>query len=82
MSAASAVDDAMAVYKIVSRTHVNQWSNELQQAVPGWDIRAYWVKTGTTLPVFVPDAQYTADNVDAIIRHYGALDEKIHSLGA
>jgi hypothetical protein len=68
-------------YRIVSRVHVNQWSNELQQAVPGWDIRALWVKTGTMLPIFVPDASYTAENVDTLIRIAGAKDEQIHELG-
>lgn len=81
MSTAAPSAGLPTVYRIVSRTHVNQWSNELQQAVPGWDIRALWVATGTVLPVFVPDSQFTADNVDALIRHQGAIDEQIHSLG-
>jgi hypothetical protein len=49
--------------------------------VPGWDVRVYWVKTGTTIPVFVPDSQYTAENLDTVIRHFGAIDEQIHALG-
>lgn len=78
----TAVDNVAAgTYRIVSRVHVNQWSNELQQAVPGWDIRALWVSTGTVLPVFVPDSQYTAENVDAFVRHAGAIDDQIHKLG-
>jgi hypothetical protein len=68
-------------YRIISRVHVNQWSNELQQAVPGWDIRALWIKTGTVLPVFVPDASFTAENVDTLIRIAGAKDDSIHALG-
>lgn len=81
MSTAAATASLPTVYRIVSRVHVNQWSNELQQAVPGWDIRAVWIRTGTTLPVFVADANYTAENVDAAIRHAGAIDEQIHALG-
>lgn len=69
------------VYRIISRVHVNQWSNELQQAVPGWDIRALWIKTGTVLPIFVPDASFTAENVDTLIRIAGAKDDAIHQLG-
>jgi hypothetical protein len=75
------VTDAPITYRIVSRVHVNQWSNELQQAVPGWDIRAYWAATATTLPVFVPDVNYTPENVDQFIRLAGEKDEKIHALG-
>jgi len=81
MSATAPDASTATVYRIVSRVHVNQWSNELQQAVPGWDIRAYWVKTGVTLPVFVPDSAYTAEHVDAMIRHAGTLDEQMHTLG-
>lgn len=68
-------------YRIISRSHVNQWSDALQAAVPGWDIRALWLRTGTVIPVFVPDASYTPDNVDALIRAAGATDEAIHALG-
>jgi hypothetical protein len=75
------MSDSPTAYRIVSRTHINQWDNGLQQAVPGWDIRALWIKTGTILPVFVPDASYTAENVDTLIRIAGAKDEQIHSLG-
>lgn len=81
MSSLASDPDTNAAYRIVSKTHVNQWSNELQQAVPGWDIRIYWVKTGSTIPIFVPDSQYTADNVDKIARHFGAVDEQVHALG-
>lgn len=68
-------------YAIVSRVHVNRWSDDLQRAVPGWDIKARWNATGTILPVFVPDAAYTAPNVDTLIRAAGAKDEQIHNLG-
>lgn len=81
MAATAPSANLPTVYRIVSRVHVNQWSPELQQAVPGWDIRALWVATGTMLPVFVPDANYTAENVDMAIRHAGGIDESIHQLG-
>lgn len=81
MSAAAAAADSTQAYRIVSRVHINQWSDELQRGVPGWDIRAYWIKTGTTLPIFVPDANYTPQTVDTLIRHAGANDEQIHALG-
>lgn len=73
--------DLTTAYRIVSRVHVNQWDTGLQQAVPGWDIRALWIRTGTIIPVFVPDASYTAENVDTLIRIAGAKDEQMHALG-
>lgn len=82
MAADAPLATSDTTYRIVQRNHVNQWSNELQTAVPGWDIRALWISTGTVLPVFVPDSQYTADNVDKMIRHAGAIDEQIHGLGS
>lgn len=69
-------------FRILSKTHVNRWNQNLQTAEPGWDIKALWVSTGTTIPVFVPDSQYTAENVDQAIRHLGALDERVHALGS
>lgn len=69
------------LYRIVSRVHVNQWNDQLQAAVPGWDIRALWISTGTILPVFVPDTQYTPENVDQLVRHAGELDDRMHALG-
>lgn len=75
------MSDSPTAYRIVSRLHINQWDNALQQAVAGWDIRALWIKTGTILPIFVPDASYTAENVDTLIRIAGAKDEQMHALG-
>lgn len=75
------MSDSPTAYRIVSRVHVNRWDEALQAAVAGWDIRALWVKTGTVIPVFVPDASYTAENVDALVRIAGAKDDQIHSLG-
>ena len=69
------------LYRIIQRTHISQWDDRLQQAVPGWDIRALWVSTGTVLPVFVPDSDFTPENVDQLIRHAGEKDNAIHSLG-
>lgn len=68
-------------YRIVSRYHVNEWSDDLQATIPGWRIKAQWISTGTILPVFVPDASYTPESVDATIRHAGAVDQAMHSLG-
>lgn len=71
-----------ARYRIVSRVHINKWSDELQGVIPGWDIRALWLKTGTMLPVFCPDAQFSAENVDRLIVNAGERDDSIHALGA
>lgn len=68
-------------YRIIQRNHVSQWNEQLQQAVPGWDLRVLWAKTGTVLPVFVPDTIYTAENVDRMVRDAGRLDEQMHALG-
>lgn len=73
--------DQPTVYRIVQRNHVAQWSDQLQQAVPGWDLRVLWASTGTILPVFVPDTVYTPDNIDRMIRDAGAVDERVHALG-
>lgn len=75
------MSDTPTVYRIVSRVHVNKWDDALQQAVPGWDVRALWVRTGTVLPVFVPDTQYTPENIDQLVRAAGAKDDAIHALG-
>lgn len=82
MSAIDTAGGASTVYRIVSRVHVNRWSDELQSAVPGWELRALWIATGTVLPVFVADVNYTAENVDRLIRAAGRTDEQIHGLGA
>jgi hypothetical protein len=69
------------IYRIIQRNHVAQWSDALQQAVPGWDLRVQWLSTGTILPVFVPDTVYTPENIDTMIRAAGAVDERVHALG-
>ena len=71
-----------APYQIVSTIASTEWSQQLQQAVSGWTVRALWLPTNTILPVFVPDDVYTADNVDALIRAAGAKNSAVHSLGA
>lgn len=81
MSAATATTDPATAYRIVSRVHIAQWDNALQQAVQGWELKALWLSTGTILPVFLPDAQYTPENVDLLIRHAGEVDDRIHALG-
>lgn len=78
----TAVEPAQpTTYRIVSRVHVNRWDDSLQTTVPGWEIKALWLRTGTVLPVFVPDQAFTAPNVDALIREAGARDDQIHALG-
>jgi len=68
-------------YRILSRVHVNQWDDQLQTAVPGWQVLALWLSTGTVLPVFVADSHYDATNLDTLIRAAGAKDDQIHALG-
>lgn len=69
------------VYRIISRVHVSQWDDQLQEAVPGWSLKVLWISTGTVLPVFVPDTSYTPDNIDRLTRAAGATDEAVHQLG-
>jgi hypothetical protein len=71
-----------AVYTIESRIHLTRWDPAKQQAVAGWEVTALWAATGTRLPVFIPDDQYNAANVDAAIRQAGYKDEEIGALGA
>jgi hypothetical protein len=75
------VSEPAPVYRIVSRVHVNRWDEALQAAVPGWDVRALWARTGTVLPVFIPDTQFTPENVDTLIRAAGETDDRVHALG-
>lgn len=69
-------------YRIISRTHVNQWNDQLQAAVAGWELKALWIATGTVIPIFLPDTQYTPENIDRLIRAAGELDSQVHALGA
>lgn len=82
MTATAPAASSSGAYRIVSRYHVNQWDDALQATVPGWIVKALWFSTGTVLPVFVPDASYTAANVDTLVRAAGAKDEEIHQLGS
>ena len=68
-------------YTIRARRHIDKWDNALGQTVGGWDILAHWTRTGTILPVFVPDEQYNPTNIDALIRQAGYLDDEIARLG-
>lgn len=70
------------VYRIISRVHVSQWDDQLQEAVPGWSLKVLWIKTGTVLPIFVPDTQYTPENIDRLTRAAGATDDAVHALGS
>lgn len=81
MSTTEGASGAGPIYRIVSRVHINQWVDSLQRAVAGWEIRAWWARTGTTIPIFVADDAYTPETVDAAIRAAGEKDEKIHGLG-
>jgi hypothetical protein len=72
--------DATA-YTIVSTTHINQWSDKLQTAVPGWEVKALWLATNTIIPVFVPDGNFSAENVDTLVMHEGAKIDAVHALG-
>lgn len=72
---------SVPTYTIVSRVHVSQWVNDLQETVPGWLIKARWNATRSILPVFVPDDVYTPETVDSAIRAAGAVDSQIHALG-
>lgn len=70
------------VYRIISRVHVSQWDDQLQEAVPGWTLKVLWIRTGTVLPIFVPDQSYTPENIDTLVRAAGAKDDAVHALGS
>ena len=61
--------------------HTTEWDPQLQQAVPGWRVRAIWRSTGAVIPVFVPDDRFTAANVDILLRAAGAVQDEIAGLG-
>jgi hypothetical protein len=73
--------DTPTTYRRLSAVHVNKWDDQLQAAVPGWELKYLWIRTGTVLPVFVPDAVYTPENVDVLVRAAGATDDRMHALG-
>lgn len=68
-------------YSILSRTHIDKYDPAVQTVVSGWQLKVLWASTGTVLNVFVPDASYSPDTVDAEIRAQGALDDQIGTLG-
>lgn len=55
-------------YTITKRVHRNKWMEATQTAVPGWDFTVHDSVTGAYVPVFVDDAHFTAENMDAAIR--------------
>jgi hypothetical protein len=76
------MSETAPVYRIIQRLEIPRWSDDLQRTVTGWEVKAKWLKTGTVLTVFLPSEAYTAENLDALLRNAGALDEQIHRLGA
>lgn len=75
------MSDTPSTYAILTKTHVNQWDNDLRTAVPGWQLQVKWNATSQVIPVFIPDSQYTPDQVNARILAAGAKDEAISNLG-
>lgn len=69
-------------YTILTRTHIDKYDPNVQTVVSGWQLKVQWGNTGTILSVFVPDTVYTTDNVDALIRQQGDLDDQVGALGA
>lgn len=58
--------------------HTAQWVEDQQKVIPGWKVSARWTRTGTVIPVFVPDTADLALTSDALIRFQGAEIEKLH----
>jgi hypothetical protein len=54
-------------YAVVSQVHTNQWQPATQTVVSGWDITVRDSVTGSVVPVFVADADYTVDNAKTAI---------------
>ena len=73
-------DTATKPYTIVGTPiHQVQWSEELQENVPGWLVRGRWNKTGTIIPVFVPDTADLPSTADTLIRAQGAQIDTLHA---
>lgn len=68
-------------YQRISAVHVSRFDQALQEVVPGWELKYRWNRTGTIIPLFVPDAYYTPEQVDALVRQAGAVDEQMAGLG-
>ena len=69
-------------YSIVSQIHTNQWNPQLQQVVPGWEIQARDSATGTIVPVFIADSDYSVANVQTVIEAALAPVRQIAQLGS
>lgn len=70
-----------AVYRIVGNVHVSKWDDQLQEVVSGHQIKALWFATNHVLQMFVPDAVYSVENVDQLVREAGAKDSQVSALG-
>lgn len=67
-------------YTITSQVHINNL-NEDGTVTPGFQVVARDALSGVSFPVFVPDAQYTAEGVDMSIRHLLDRVREVHRLG-
>lgn len=69
-------------YVVISQTHVNQFSQALQQAVPGWEYKVRDAVTGTIVPVFIDDEHWTPGGVRDLIEQALAQVREIAGFGA
>lgn len=68
-------------YAVVSQIHTNQWNAQLQQVISGWEIQVRDAVTGTIVPVFVADSDYSTDAAQAVIEAALAPVREIAQLG-
>lgn len=69
-------------YSVVAQVHINQLDRSTGEVVPGWEVRVRDGVTGTTVPVFIPDAQYGEDQARVLIQHELDKVRAVHGLGS
>lgn len=68
-------------YTVIRQTHINQLDRNSGEVVPGWEITVQDGVTGTSVPVFVPDANYSPEGAAAAIEHVLTQVRGVHTLG-
>lgn len=66
-------------YRVVTENHVIHYDVALQESIPGWEVKALWLATGTIIPVFVPDSNDLNAGVDLLVRAKGEEIDRLRS---
>jgi hypothetical protein len=67
-------------YNVTGQVHLNNLNAD-GTVTPGWQVTVMDTKTQTSIPVFVPDTNYTPEGVDIMVRHVLERVRAVHQLG-